>query len=183
MKAVRFFLMTIAAFWLPGTSAAAQASPNPQQATSQSVEKSDELQNDVRKARNQGHPNEADENQGQSADVTRMMTKHRPSTNRSTATPSRQLHLAKTSIAGSLRTNAPQSFSLSQQAVPKAVTNVQNKSVSHHRASVPSAAVCVDGQQIRNLRDPGARLASSGGPLTTARRTAVINGTNMKRKP
>lgn len=185
MKTVRFFfVMMIAALLLPGTSLAVQASPKPQQATSQSVEKSDDQQkDDVRNAKDQAHPKAADENQEQSADVTRMMTKHRPSTNHSREIPSRQPRPVKTSTASSQRTSAPQTFSTSPQAVSKANTNVPNKPVSHHSASVPSPAVSVNGQQIRNLRDPGARLASSGGPLTAARGTAVINGTDMKRRP
>ncbi len=187
MKTVRlFFVMMIAAVLLPDTSLAVQASPKPEQATSQRAEKSEDQQkdkDDVRNAKDQTHSNEVDENREQSADVTRMTIKHRPSTIHPRTTPNRKLHLAKTSTAGSLRTGAPQSFSTSQQAVPKGVTNAPNKPISNHSASVPSPAVSVNGQQIRNLRGPGARVASSGGPLTAARGTAVINGTNMKRKP
>ncbi|MGB7131710.1 MAG: hypothetical protein WBD59_12920, partial [Candidatus Sulfotelmatobacter sp.] len=66
----------------------------------------------------------------------------------------------------------------SKTAVP-----VPSQAVSHRSLSTPSSAVSVNGQQFKNSREPGAHLAISGGPLTAARGTAAINGTNTKRRP
>jgi hypothetical protein len=62
---------------------------------------------------------------------------------------------------------------------------VVGQSTGNRKASTPSPSpsVAVNGQQFRNPHDPGARLASTGGPLTASRGTAAINGTNIKRKP
>ena len=70
-----------------------------------------------------------------------------------------------------------------QQTGLKAVAAVSSKAASHRSVPVPPATVAVNGQQFKSSRDPGARLASSGGPLTAAKGTAAINGTDMKRKP
>jgi hypothetical protein len=48
---------------------------------------------------------------------------------------------------------------------------------------VPSWGDSVNGLQFRNSRNPGSHLAGGGGPATIARGTAVINGTDVKRRP
>jgi len=54
----------------------------------------------------------------------------------------------------------------------------------HDRRSVrPPVAAALDGQQFRNAHNPGASLAIRRGPASSSGGTAVINGSDMKRKP
>jgi len=190
MKQARLLLAMM--FWtvlLQGTSLAAQAGPAPQRAIPQSSEKSADQQKDkkdkdeVRNQQDQAQLKEANANQEQPADVTRTITKHRPSTSHSKPVPSHQARPAKTPTTNSPRTDAPPSVAPLGQMGSKAAANIPNKAVSRRKPSAPSSAFSVNGQQFKNSHDPGAHLASSGGPLTAARGTAAINGTNMKRKP
>lgn len=182
MKTTRFlFSMMIAAVSLQGVILAAQASPAPQQATSQSSEKSaDQQKDEVRNEKDQARPKEADENLERS-DMTRTPTKRRPSESHSKRVPSHQPRPAKTPITNSPRTDAPGSVAALQPMGSNAATNVPKKVVTHYRSALPSA-VSVNGQQFKNSRDPGAHLAVSGGPPASPRGTAAINGTNVKRK-
>ncbi len=184
MKAVRIlFSIMIAAVSLQGATLAAQASSAPQQAPAQSSEKSaDQQKDEVRNEKDQARPKEADQSQEQSASVTRITTKRRPSASQSKPVPSHQPRPAKTPTTNSPHTDTPGSGAAPEQTGSKAVTNVPNKAVSR-RPSAPPSAVPLNGQQFKNSRDPGARLAVSGGPPTSPRGTAAINGTNMKHKP
>jgi hypothetical protein len=186
MKRVhRLFVLMIAAVLSSGTSLAAQASPAPQQANLQNSEKSAERQkDDVRNdnEKEQARPKQADEDQEQSGDVMRTTTKHRPSASHAKQVPIPRAHPAKTQTKNSPRTDAGKVAPLEQMG-STAAASIRSEAVGHHSPTVPSSAVSVDGQQFKNSRDPGARLAVSGGPPASARGTAAINGTTMKRKP
>ncbi len=184
MKTARFlFLTAIGGVLLQSTSLAAQARPASQQATSQSSEKSaDQQKDEVRNEKDQARPKEADENQEQLADGTRTTTKRRPIAIHSKPVPSHQPRPAKTPTTNSPHTDTPGSAAALEQTGSKAATNVPSKGVSQ-RLSAPPSAVSLNGQQFKNSRNPGARLAVSGGPPTSPRGTAAINGTNMKHKP
>jgi hypothetical protein len=185
MKPSRFFLaMTFWVVLLQGASLAAQASPAPPQATSQSGGRSvDQQNNEVRNDQDTARPKEADENQEQSAYVTRTTSKRGPSASHFKPVPSHQVHSAKTRATNSPRTDALGSVSTPQQTGSKAATALRNKAASHHSPSAGPSAASANGQQFRNSRNPGARLAVSGGPPSSPRGTAAISGTNMKRKP
>ncbi len=182
MRMARTLFMMIVAALLPTANLAAQASSAPQQATSPSEKSAGQQKDDVRNDKDQPGTKEAGENQKASADMTRTTTKRRPSTSQSGAVITRQAHLRKMPAMSNSQTNAPAGVTSPVQTQSNAPTNIPNKAVSH-RPSAPASPVPANGLQFRNTRDPGARLASSGGPLTVARGTAAINGTNMKRKP
>jgi len=60
---------------------------------------------------------------------------------------------------------------------------VTNRTVIHGTVPARTGTVAaLGGEQFRNRRDPGARLASSGGPANSTRGAAVINGSDMRRK-
>jgi hypothetical protein len=181
MKRARiFFVMMIAAVSLPDANLAAQASPAPQQAVSQSSEKSaDQQKDEVRNEKDQARPKESQE---QSADVTRTASKSRPASH-SKPVQAHKARPARTATTNGARTEAPGSLTGLEPMGSKADTKISNKAVSRRSPSIPSSAVSVNGQQFRNSRDPGAHLAASGGPATTARGTAALNGTDVKRKP
>jgi hypothetical protein len=52
-----------------------------------------------------------------------------------------------------------------------------------YRSTAPASAFSVNGEHFRNSRNPGARLATTGGPANSTHSTAAINGSEMKRKP
>jgi hypothetical protein len=178
MKTVRFFfLRRTAAVLLLGTSLARQADRPSQPMPSQSGEKSADQQKD------QAHAKPVDETQEQLAAVTRTTAKHLSSARHSKPVPTYRGRQVKEPITNSPRMDEPGSLALPEQMGSRAATNVPNKASRPHSPAAPSSAVSVNGQQFRNSRDPGARLAASGGIATTARGTATINGTNMKHKP
>jgi hypothetical protein len=164
MKMVRFFfVMMIAAVLLPGTSLARQA-------PSQSGDKS------------YSNSGEAAQISKRSAYPTKTTTKRRSGTNHAQPAVSHSRHLYKTPATNGLRIDSPGSITGPRESSLKTTVPIPKQAVSH-RISAPSSAVSVNGQQFKNSRDPGAHLAVSGGPLTSSRGTAAINGTNMKRKP
>jgi hypothetical protein len=185
MKKVRIlFVWMTAAVFLPGASLAQEGDHPSQQVVSQSGEKSAAQQNEtVRGDKDQSRPIGTDQNREEPATVTRTTAKHRPGTSRSKPAPTYRARSITKPTANSPRKDEPGRIAPVEQIGSKTVANIPNKAVSRHRPSVPSSAVSVNGQQFKNSRDPGAHLAASGGPATTARGTAAINGTEMKRKP
>jgi hypothetical protein len=185
MKTARFLLVIVmGAVSLPGTSFAWQVDHPSQPVPSQSGEKSaDRQKDDVRNVKDQARPAETDENREQPADVTRTTTKHRSSTSHSKPAASHQTHPARTPTKSSSRTGTLGSVAPPEQMGSRAANNLPNKAVSHRNLSMLPSAVSVNGRQFRNSHDPGAHLAISGGPQTSARGTAAISGTDMKRKP
>lgn len=182
MNTVRFLLlMVIAAVSLQGIGFAGQSSPASQHAPSQSSDKAAEQQiNDARNGTDQARPEEAHQNQNRSARHGNT-TNHRLSVNNSKAPPRHQARLEKTT-AINLRTHATRGGTRLQQPRSRAATAVSGKAAGHRSPPVPPPDVSVNGPHFRNSRDPGARLAVSGGPLTATRGTGSINGTNMRRK-
>lgn len=190
MRTMRFlFLTTVGAVLLQGTSlASSQSNSVPQQTHSQSREASDssEDQKDgqVRSEKNQTGAGDSDVGQNSPELRTRHVTQRRP--NHSLVRPaplSHQMHAGKTPVANSLGPEKLENSMGFHQMGPTTSNGFRNKTINHHTTLIPSAAGAINGQQFKSPRDLGARLASSGGPLTATRGTAVINGTNMKRKP
>jgi hypothetical protein len=185
MKTARFlFPVMIAATLLLVTSFAAYASPASHQAISQRSEKfTDQKRDEVRNEQEQAGPNEGDKNQEQSANATRPASKRRSSASHSKPVPSDQVRPTKRLTPNSPRTDARGNVAPVAQMGSKLATNIPNKAVSRRGVTPTPPTVGVNGQQFKNSRDPGERLAMSGGPLTAAKGTAAINGTSMKRKP
>lgn len=187
MKTVRFFfVMMIAAVSLPGRSLARQADHPSQQAPSQSVDKPNgNYQRDleVRNENHQTRSGEADQISKRPASLAKTRTKRPSSTINSHPAVSHPRRLNKTPATNDARIETPGTITGPQETSSKTAVPVQSPAVSHRSLSAPSSAVSVNGQQFRSSRDPGAHLAISGGPMTAARGTAAINGTNMKRKP
>lgn len=185
MRIVLFvFVLMIASASGPATSLVAQASPAPQEVPSQGSGKSANQQKDViRSDKDQGHPKEVDENQEPSADVPRTKNKRRPSVSHSKPVAGHQAGRAKTPTMSNPRNATPGKIAALAQTGSNPATVVPNKAASHRGMSAPPSAVSVNGQRFKNSRDPGARLAVSGGPLTSPGGTAAINGTTMRHKP
>jgi hypothetical protein len=187
MKTVLFFLpMVIAAVLLPGTSLARQADHSSQQAPSQSGDKSDsDYQRNVefRDKSYQAGSRDADPIAKHSPYLMKTAIQRRSTTKHSQPAVSHPRRLNKMPATNGARIDTPVAVTRLQETSQKTTVPVQSQAVSHRSLSAPSSAVSVNGQQFRNSHDPGAHLAISGGPLTAARGTAAINGTNMKRKP
>jgi hypothetical protein len=94
----------------------------------------------------------------------------------------RQLRPSNASTPNNFQTETPQIIRDSHQTSSTAAAEIPNKPVKHSSAPVPPPTVSLNGQQLKNSRDPGARMASSGGPSNSTRGTAVISGSNIKRK-
>lgn len=183
MKTVHFLLlMTIATVSLQGAGFAGSSSPAPQE-PSQTAKATEKPIHEARTGTDQARPGEADQNQNSPARRTRNATKHRPSVSTSKVVPRRPVLPDKTIAANNRRTYATGGQAGFQLTKSKAATGAAGKAAGHRSPPVPPPAVSVNGQHFRNSRDPGARLAVSGGPLTATRGTAAINGTNVRRKP
>jgi hypothetical protein len=187
MMTVRlFFVMMIAGVLLPGTSLARQADHSSQQAASRSSEKSNrDHQRNVegRDKNGQTHSGEIDQISRRLASSTKTTTKHRSNTIHSQPAASHPRRPNKTPAMSGARIDTAVIGAGPPQTSLKTAVPVPGPAVSHRSLSAPSSAVSVNGQQFKNSRDPGGHLAISGGPITSARGTAAINGTNMKHKP
>ena len=181
MKMLRFLLLVmIAAVALERVGFAGQSSPA-SQAPSQSIDKAAEP-NEAHNGTDQARPGEVDQNRKRPSRQTRNTASHRSRVNRPKAAPRHRVRLDKTAT-NNLRAHATGRATGLQQTSSKAAAAVSGKAAGHRTPPVPSPTVSVNGQHFRNFRDPGARLAVSGGPLTATRGTGAINGTNMRRKP
>jgi hypothetical protein len=190
MKTTRFlFLITIGAVLLQGTNLASQSNSVPQQIPSQNRERSisDQPRDSNRDSQvgdeKPAGTGDTDREQNAPERATRRILQRGPKQGHAKRAPSHPLHSAKTPAPSNLRTETLESGMAFHQLGSTTSSCVPNKTVRYRSFSVPSASVAINGQQFKNFRDPGARLARSGGPLTAARGTAAINGTNMKRKP
>ena len=125
----------------------------------------------------------ADENQKSFAAVTASTGKHRPAVSHAKPLQNRQLRSAKTAGAKHLQTEALQNVPGSHQTSPSVSSGGPGKTIRHSSLAVHPSTVALNGRQFTNARDPGARMATSGGPANSTRGTAVINGSDMKRKP
>ena len=188
MRTLRFlFAMIVAAVLLPETSLASQSTSVPQQSPSQSRETSgsSEAQTDsqVGREKNQTGAGHSDVGQNNPEPGTRHVIQPRPNQSHVKPALGHQVRSDRTPVARSLRRETLENGVSFHQMESTTSSGVPNKTVSHYSAPVPAATVAVNGQQFRNTRDPGARLAVSGGSLSATRGTAAINGSNMKRKP
>jgi hypothetical protein len=190
MKTARFFfVMMIAVVLLPGTNLASQSNSVRQPTPSQSREASDSSERQkggqVSSGKNQTGAGDSDVGQNSPERRTGHVTQRRP--NQSGARPasvSHQVRSGKTPVARNLRPETLENSMGSSHRMGSTTSNgISSKTINHHSAPIPLPTSALNGQQFKSPRDPGARLASSGGPLTAARGTAVINGTNMKHKP
>jgi hypothetical protein len=187
MKMVRFpLLMMIAVVLLAGTSLARQADRPSQPAPSQSGDKSGsdhQRDPDVRDENGQTRSRVAGQFSQRSESLTKTATKHRSTIIHSQPAVSHSRRLNKTPAANGSRIDTSRTVTGPQETSLRTAIPVPTQVVGHRSLSAPSSAVSVNGQQFKNSRDPGAHLAISGGPLTSVRGAAAINGTNMRRKP
>jgi hypothetical protein len=172
MKTARIlFVMMIAAFLLQDQGVARQAPSQP--STSQSAQKSSSDNSlDAQRTKTEQKPSRKQITSGQ-----------RSVTSYSKSVPTHPLHSSKTATASSVPPNVPGSLAGIQQPNSKTDSSTSYIVASHRNAMPPTANVAVNGQRFKNSRNLGARLASTGGAVTTARGIAVLSGTNMKPKP
>ena len=184
MKTVRLFLLMIAALLLPGTSLAALENTALEQGTLQSTKKSanDQRGEEIRNETDQVQSGKADQNQKRPARQTRSTARRRSGANSPEAAVRHRVRPDKAAANNFGALTRGTATGLRQRSA-KAATAVSGKAANHRSPPVPPPAVSVNGQHFRNSRDPGARMAVSGGPLTSTRSTGAINGTNMRRKP
>jgi hypothetical protein len=117
------------------------------------------------------------------ARVTKGLPNHPASVNPKPV-PSRQARSVKTRAANNFRMGAPGNNMDFHQVGSGISTAAANKTVNRRSLPVPPPTVgALNGQQFKNGRNPGARLAISGGPAYSTRGTAAINGSNIKSKP
>jgi hypothetical protein len=123
------------------------------------------------------------ENQTSFAEVKAGTRKHRPAVSYAKPPQNRQVRSAKTPAAKDLQTEAIQNVPGSHQTSPSLSSNGPGKTIRHSSLALHPSTVALNGRQFRNARDPGARMATSGGSANSTRGTAVINGSDIKRKP
>jgi hypothetical protein len=112
--------------------------------------------------------------------------KRRPSAGRAKSTAPHRPTLTRQTGTGTYPSTAANATDSRQMATANSqarASDVSTKTMKHSGVPVSSPKLALNGQQFKNSRDPGARLASSGGPATQARGTAGISGSEMKRKP
>lgn len=189
MRTLRFvFVMMVASLLLARAPLMSQSGSALQETRSQSAEKStgDNSSNIQKESQNRGEEGQPSparpKGRKHSAGVTHTRAKH-SSMSYSTPVRNHQTGQAKTAATSSPFLNTPASVGRLQHTGSGTPPAPPVKAVTRGNATPPLANVAVDGQQFRNSREPGAHLAVSGGPLTSPRGTAAINGTNMKRKP
>jgi hypothetical protein len=94
-----------------------------------------------------------------------------------------QFHSAKTFAAKDLQAQVLQNIPDSHPISRISSSDIPGKAVRNSSNPILSSTVALNGQQFKNPRNPGGRMASSGGSANLTRGTAVINGSGMKRKP
>ena len=190
MKKIGVLLqMILLGVFMHGASFGSQSGQAQQQTPSQSGEESannsspDGSRNTQARSQKDQTDKSLDESEKGFAALRKDRPKRRPAASHPKAAPSRQLRSAKTPPAKDLQTPALQNVPDSHQISPTLSSNVPGKTVGHSSRPVSPSTVALNGQQFKNSRDPGARMATSGGPATSTRGTAAINGTDVKRKP
>jgi len=188
MRTAHFLLsMMIAVALLQGTSLTSQANSVPQQTASQSRGTSDssEGQKDGQARSEKSQTGEADPGvrQNKPERGTSHVTQRRLNQSHAKQAPSHQVRPGRTPVASSLRPETLENGVGAHQTGSSTSSGSRSRAINYRSAPVPPRVVGVNGQQFRSSRDPGARLASSGGPVTTTKGTAALNGTNMKRRP
>jgi hypothetical protein len=125
----------------------------------------------------------SDENRKNFGAVKAGSRKHRPAVSNAKLPQNWQLHSAKTPAGKHLQTEALQNAPGSHQTGPSLSFNGPGKTIRHSSLTVHPSTAALNGQQFKNARDAGARMVISGGSANSARGTAVINGSDIKRKP
>jgi hypothetical protein len=125
----------------------------------------------------------SDENQKSFAAIKAGTRKHLPAVSHAKPPQNRQLRSAKTLAAKDLQTEALQNVPGSHQTSPSLSSSGPGKTIRHSSLAVHPSTVALNGQQFKKARDPGARMATSGGSANSTRGTAVINGSDIRRKP
>jgi hypothetical protein len=191
MKIARFlFVLILWAVLVHGTSLASQSGQVSGQTASQSGEKSTsqtpldknnkDSQVSAEKDQTGGH---LDHNQKTPTGETRSTAKIHSAVHQAKPAPGHQARSVKMPADESLQAGTPLNVVDSHQTSSNPSTGILSKTVTHSSTAVPARNVVLNGQQIKNSREPGARLASSGGPANATRGTAAINGSDLKRKP
>jgi len=125
----------------------------------------------------------SDESQKSFGAVKAGTPKRRPSASHAKPAFSRQRRSAEALTANNPRTETPRNTLDSRQTGSTMSAEAPSKVLKHPGMPVPPPTVALSGQQFQNSRDRSARMAISGGSANSARGTAVINGSDIKRKP
>jgi len=181
--------MTFWAVLVQGASFASHSDPAQEQTASQSGEKSIDngAPDGSKDTQARGQKDQMGEYPGKNekglAAAKQGTRNRRPSASQAKPASSRQQRSGKTSAADSLRTEMPRHTLDSHQTGSALPSETPNKPLKHPGTPVLPPTVALNGQQFKNSRDPGARMATSGGSANSTRGTAVINGSDIKRKP
>jgi hypothetical protein len=157
------------------------SSQNQQTATAETAAKGNE--NGQVKAETEAGSN-LDRNQTKPTTEARSLAKPHVAARRAKPVSRRQTRSATTAARGSLSEPSTPADNLAlHQNGSSTSTGILHKTANPRSVPVPLTADSVNGQQFKNVREPGARMASSGGSASSSRGTAAINGSDMKRKP
>ncbi|HXW91191.1 MAG TPA: hypothetical protein VEK33_11650 [Terriglobales bacterium] len=184
-KARLLFVMILFALLTRGTGWASQSKQAPEQPALPSDETSLNKSSPDTQIHGPNEPTDkySDENHRSFAARKDGTRQHRPAAGHAKPAPSRPLRSGKTSAANDLRTGTPRNVLDSHQTGSAKSPAIPNKLLPRRGMPVPPPTVALSGQHFKNSRDPGARMASSGGPASATRSPAALNGTNMKPKP
>jgi hypothetical protein len=189
MKKARFLFGMI--FWavlVHGVSFGSQSGKAPEPTPSRSDEKSaansspDGSKDTQARGQKDENGKYSDENLQSFAAVKKGTLKGRPTANHLKPTPSRQQRSGKTPATSNLRTETRNALD-SRQISSSTPSEVPNKPLQHPNLALPPPTTALNGQQFKNPRNPGARMTASGVSANATRGTAVINGSDIKRKP
>jgi hypothetical protein len=195
MKAARFlFAMLFLAISMPGVGLGYLFAQSTQQASSQSDEKAassavaDEQKNMQSTDRKNQNGENTDGKPTNSEKASKTIIKRSSVVSPAKQAPSYRQVRSANATTETLRSSAPETAPhFSQTAASSAdsgkTDTVSTKHLSTRNNPAPVSSFAVSGQQFKNSRDPGARLAVNGGPANSTRGTAAINGSNIKRKP
>jgi cytoskeletal protein RodZ len=181
--------MILFAVFALSTSVLAQSAPAKEQTSSQSDKKSaanslPDVSNDTpARAQKDQTSKYSVENQQSFAAVKQGTPKRRPAVSHAKPDPSRQQGSGKTPAADNLRMETPRNALDSHPPNTTIPSQVSRQPLIHPNRPVLPPTVALNGQQFKDFRNPGARMAISGGSANSTRGTAVINGTDMKHKP
>lgn len=125
----------------------------------------------------------SDENQKSFASVRAGTRKPRSALSHAKSPQNRQPRAGKTPATNGVRTETLPNAPDFHQAGSTMPSQVPNRPLEHASTPVPPPTVALNGQQFKNARDPGARMATRGGSVNYARGTAAINGSDIKRRP
>jgi hypothetical protein len=189
MREARIFLPMI--FWTVLVHGASFGKPSAQaqeQTSSQSGEKAANSSragsNDTRaRGEKDQTGNYSYENQKSFAAVKAGACKRSPAVSQAKPPQNRQLRSTKTPAANVIQAESLRNVPGSYQTSQSLSSNGPGKTIRHSSLALHPSTVALNGQQFKNARDPGARMATSGGPANSTRGTAAINGSDIKRKP